>query len=83
MSACSTPSSSRKYVHQSAAESPRARSATSTQPEIERNADRTRTDDDDRLAERDDDHETMPLAEVLRGDDEALGAREPGREPDQ
>ena len=40
-------------------------------------------DDDDRLAQRDDDHEAVPLDEVLRRDDEAFGAREPGREPEE
>ena len=51
--------------------------------EIQRTPDRPGADDDDRLAERDNDDEPVPLAEVLGSDDESFGAREPRREPEQ
>src|SRR4249919_3212035 len=53
------------------------------QPEIDGDSGSSRADDDDRLPEHDDDHEPVPLDEVLCGDDEALGAREPRGDPDE
>ncbi len=51
------------------------------EPWIELDADSACADDDDRLAEGDDDHEPMPLDEVRRRDDEALGRGEPRCDP--
>lgn len=80
--ACSTAASSLKYIHERDALSPSDRSATSTIPESSSLPDGTGTDDDNRLAERDDDHQPVTLDEVRRSDHEAFGGRHPRRHPE-